>query len=77
MGKDSFKYIALCIGIYLSLALIIFYPLAPLLDFFGFGFKGRLVLHLIFLLIINPILTWFIADRFRFKENTDEGDELL
>ena len=77
MGKDAWKYTAVCIGIYLGLALMMFYPLAPLVDFFASGFKMRVLAYLIFLLVIDPALTWFLADRFRFRENEDEGDELL
>ena len=77
MGKDAVRYVAVCIGIYLSLALIAFFPLAPLSDFISFDYRVHLLLAALFLLIIDPVLTWFLADRFRFKEEQEENDGLL
>ena len=77
MNGDGLKYTAVCIGIYLLLAMAVFFPLAPLVDFISFDFRAHLIFYVVFLLIIDPVATWFLADRFRFREKKEDGDELL
>ena len=64
MGKQSFKYIGLCMGIYLCLSAIEIFLCKPLVDFIGTGFWTHMLVYSCLLLIANPIATYFIIKRF-------------
>ncbi|MBQ6334087.1 MAG: hypothetical protein IJI46_03330 [Erysipelotrichaceae bacterium] len=74
MGKDTFKYLGVCMGIYLALAAIEFFLLRPLVDFFGTGVYTPLIVYLIILVLVDPILTRMISDLMGFKELNKDGD---
>ena len=76
MGKDTLRYIALCMAVYLFLFLLELFPLNPLCDFIGFGFWTHFIIYIVLLLIINPLLTRFISSRFDFREKIKEGEDL-
>ena len=75
MGKDTFKYIGICMGIYLSLAAVGLLLLNIVSDLFPSGVYTPLILQLIYLLIIDPLLTRYLSDRLGFKE-LNNGDYL-
>ncbi len=77
MKKELLRFSFLCIAVYLSLAACEIFLLGPLVDFVAKGFRTRILAYLILLLIVDPPVTRFIADRFRFSEMKDEGDDLL
>lgn len=77
MGKDAFKYIGICMPIYLALVLSGFFLLDPLIDFFFAGFWKHLYVHLFLLLVIDPLLTSYLAGRFHWPQVENNGDDLL
>ncbi len=77
MGKDTFKYVGVCMLIYLSLALSGFFLLDPLIDFVFRGFWKHFYVHLFLLLVIDPLLTYYLAGRFHWTQNENNGDDLL
>ena len=76
MGKDTLKYIFVCMTIYLSMSAIEIFLLNPVVDFIAKGYRGRLIVYLVLLLAVNPALTRLLADRFNWKEPARYGDDL-
>ena len=64
MGKDTFRYIGLCMALYLTMAAIEYFLMGPLADFISQDYRVHLIAYLLCLLLINPALTRSIADRF-------------
>ena len=64
MGKQTIKYIGLCIGIYLCLSVVEIFLLRPLVDFIGTGFWTHMIVYCVLLLVINPVSTYFIIEKF-------------
>ena len=62
MGKLAFKYILLCMGIYLGLSLIEVL-LKPLLNMIDDSFTTSLIVYNVFLLVVNPIATKLIVSK--------------
>ena len=77
MGKDTFKYILVCMSFYMTLAAAEVFLLDPLLDFIVQGFWPHFWVDVALILTVNPILTWKVADRFKWKETKEYGDDLL
>lgn len=68
MGKQTFKYIGLCIAFYLCISLLELFFANPLIDFIGTGFWIHMITYCILLILINPILTYFLVNRlFKFE----------
>lgn len=69
MGKQSFKYILLCIGIYLALSGIEIL-IKPLIEMIDSSFWAIMIIYNVLLLIVNPIATYFIVNKcFKFKSD--------
>ena len=77
MGKDALRYMAICAGIYLALAIFGFLVLRPLVDFFPASVWTPVIFYGVLLVIVDPLLTRIISDRFGFKELKREGDDLV
>ena len=77
MGKDTLRYMAVCAGIYLGLALFEVLVLHSLIDFFPASVWTPVIFYGILLIVIDPILTRIISNRFGFKEPKRDGDDLL
>lgn len=69
MGKQTFKYIFTCIGIYLSLFIIEIILFKPLVEFVGDSFKVLVIAYNLFLFILNPLVLWSIIKKINFKSN--------
>lgn len=72
MGKQAFKYILVCMGIYLGISAIEIFLLESLVDFISTKFWIHFIVYIILLLVVNPILTRIISDKIGF-----ESDELI
>ena len=77
MGKDTLKYIALCMLVYLGMTSVEFFVLDPLIDFVLKGFFNHLYVYLFLVLVINPLLTKKIVNSFKWKVIADNGDEII
>lgn len=64
MGKQTFKYIGFCLGIYLLLSAIEIFLFRPLVDFIGTSFWTYFVVYNVFLILLNPLLTKLIVNKF-------------
>ena len=71
MGKQGFKYILLCIGIYLCMSAIEIFLLKPLINLIDTRFITHLIIYNVFLLLVNPIVVKLIIDKF-FDFKSDE-----
>lgn len=72
MGKQAIKYVPLCMGIYLALSAFEIFALRPLINLFETRFWVLMIIYNIFLLIVNPIATKLIIDKFfNFKSEAD------
>ena len=70
MGKQALKYIPLCVGIYLCLSVIEIFLFKPLINLIDTRFTTHLIVYNVFLLIVNPIVTKLVVDKFfNFKSN--------
>lgn len=68
MGKQAFKYVPLCMGIYLVLAAIEIFLLKYLIDLITVKFIYHVIIYNVLLFIANPIATYFIVEKlFKFK----------
>ena len=79
MGKKTLPYISLCTGMYLLLGAIEIFLCRPLIDFIGFGYRTHLIVYLILLLLIDPLIVCYAADKTKYaqnKENRQEGELL-
>ena len=77
MGKDTFRYIGLCMLIYLSIACLQIFFLDPLIDFIFLGFWEHLIVHVILLLTAIPLLTKYLLGRFKWNIIADNGDDFM
>jgi hypothetical protein len=75
MKKKMFRYLMICIGTYLCLAVIEIFPLRPLVDMITMNFWGRLAVYLVLFLIVDPLAMRFIADRFDLNERITEDED--
>lgn len=64
MGKQTFKYIGLCMAIYLSMSVVEIFLCKPFIDFIGTGFWTHMVVYCVLLLLVNPVVTYFVIDKF-------------
>lgn len=71
MGKQTFKYILLCIGIYLCLSAIEIFLFKPLINLIDTRFIIHVIIYNVFLLVVNPIAVKLIIDKF-FNFKSDE-----
>ena len=71
MGKQGFKYILLCIGIYLCMSAIEIFLFKPLINLIDTRFITHLIIYNVFLLLVNPIVVKLIIDKF-FDFKSDE-----
>lgn len=71
MGKQGFKYILLCIGIYLCISAIEIFLFKPLINLIDTRFITHLIIYNVFLLLVNPIVVKLIIDKF-FDFKSDE-----
>ena len=70
MGKQALKYVPLCVGIYLCLSAIEIFLFKPLINLIDTRFTTHLIVYNVFLLIVNPIVTKLVVDKFfNFKSN--------
>lgn len=74
MTKRAFRYLFLCMGIYLALAAIEIFLLRPLVDMISTKFWWQLLIYSVLLLLVDPFVTAFIADRFD-PDRKIENDE--
>lgn len=63
MGKYTFKYILMCMGIYLALSTIEIFAFKPLINLIDTRFTTHLIVYNVFLLIVNPIVTKLIVSK--------------
>ena len=78
MGKDAFKYLGLCIGFNLLLALIEIFILRPLVDFVGTNFITHVIVYNILFIIINPtIVALLIKKLFKFEYKIESNNNPL
>lgn len=63
MGKQGFKYVPLCIGIYLVLAAIEIFLFKPLINLVTTKFLYHVIIYNVFLLIANPIVTKLLVEK--------------
>ena len=70
-----FRFLGFTLGIYLGLFLLELLALSPLLDIWGKDFRLRILIWNILLLIVDPLLTWFLTKRFDFRK-TKENEAL-
>ena len=75
MKKKMFRYLLICMGIYLTLTVIEIFPLRPLVDMITMNFWGRMAIYLILFLIVDPLAMRFIADRFDLDESVTEDED--
>jgi len=65
MGKQTFKYILLCMGFYLVLAALQIFAVKPIINyFFDPGFWNYMIIYNVLLLLVNPIIVYLIIKRF-------------
>ncbi|MBQ1483477.1 MAG: hypothetical protein IIZ28_07910 [Erysipelotrichaceae bacterium] len=77
MGKDTFRYIGLCMLIYLSIAAVQIFFLDPVIDLAVQGFFPHLYVHIALLLIFDPILTAYLLSKFKWNIIEDNGDDFM
>lgn len=77
MGKDTFRYIGLCLLIYLGIALIQIFFGDILIDFVFRGFWSHLYVHIFLLLFIDPVLTGFLLSRFKWHSSKDSAEQMI
>ena len=71
MGKQTFKYILMCMAIYLGLSGLEIL-LKPLINLIDDKITTSLIVYNVFLLIINPIATKLIISKiFKFEANSE------
>ena len=75
MNKTMLKYMLLCMCIFLSLSVIEIFLLKPLFDFITTNYWGHFIIYLILLLIVNPLLTKTISDKFNLTIKITNEDE--
>lgn len=63
MGKQGLKYVPLCMGLYLALTAIEIFAFKPLINLITVSFINLVIIYNVFLLLINPIATYFIAEK--------------
>lgn len=69
MGKQGFKYVPLCMGIYLVLSAIEIFAFKPLINLITVSFISHVIIYNVFLLIINPLVTYLLVNKlFKFEE---------
>ena len=64
MGKQALKYIPLCVCLYLCLSAIEIFLFKPLINLIDTRFTTHLIVYNVFLLIVNPIVTKLVVDKF-------------
>ena len=64
---NSIKYILSCMLIYLSIFLLELFLLNPLLDGISENYIIRIIIYAFLMLIINPIITFYIGERLPFN----------
>ncbi len=75
MVKQTLKYIVFCMAIYLSISAIEIFLLPPLIDFISTDFWIHMYIYIFLLLVLNPIITKLISDKF-FKFNDTESKNI-
>ena len=73
MGKQSFKYVLICMGIYLGLTLVEVFLIKLLIDLITSSYVANVIIYNVFLLVINPLAVKLIVDKcFDFSADTIE-----
>ena len=75
MKKKMFRYFLICVGTYLILAAVEIFLLGPLVDMITVKFWGRFAIYCVLLLIVDPLIMRFVADRFDLNEKTIEDED--
>lgn len=63
MGKQTFKYILLCMGLYLALATFEIFLLRFAIELITQKFVAILIIYNVLLLIVNPIVVKIIIKK--------------
>lgn len=77
MGKQTIKYIGLCMLIFLVLSVIEIFLLRPLIDFIGTDFWTHFIVYNVFLLLINPFATKYAINKFFDFKSEDIIEETI
>lgn len=64
MIKQTFKYIGLCVGLFMLLALIEIFLLRLLINLITTNFNAHVIIYNVLFLIINPIIIKLVIDKF-------------
>ncbi|MBR3252186.1 MAG: hypothetical protein IKF80_10805 [Erysipelotrichaceae bacterium] len=75
MKKKMLRYFLICMGTYLILAAAEIFLLGPLVDMITENFWGRFAVYCGLLLIVDPLVTRFVADRFDLSERIMEDED--
>lgn len=75
MGKKTLPYIGLCTGMYLLIGMIEIFLCRPLIDFIGFGYRTHLAVYLVLLLLIDPLIVRYVADKTKYAQNKEVRQE--
>ena len=76
MGKDSFKYVLICMGIYLGFAIVEIFLIKLLIDLITTNFIAHMLIYNVLLLVVNPLAVKLIVDKcFDFKADTIETSQ--
>lgn len=72
MGRQTFKYILLCIAFYIALSAIEIFGIKPIINYFtNPGFWNYMIIYNVLLLLVNPVIVYFIINKF-FNFKSDE-----
>ncbi|MBR4461516.1 MAG: hypothetical protein IKS51_02930 [Erysipelotrichaceae bacterium] len=75
MGKKTLPYIGLCTGMYLLLGAFEIFLCKPLIDFIGFGYRTHLIVFLLLLLLVDPLIVRYVADKTKYGQNKEIRQE--
>ena len=70
--RNNSIYFGLCLGTYLSLVIIEIFVLEALINMFTTHFFYKVIIYSILLLLINPFLTKFLTDKYKFNIKSDD-----
>ena len=75
MKKKMFRYLLICMAAYLALTAIEIFILSPLVDMITMSFWPRLAIYCGLLLLVNPLLTRLISNRFDLQTPVEEDED--
>lgn len=70
--RNNFVYFGLCLGIYLSLAVIEIFIFEALINMITTHFFYKVIIYSVIFLLINPFLTKFLTDKYKFSIKSDD-----